>query len=102
MRCINQGVLFDATVAPSHRRFCSFTSTLILSDGRILVPFRSGSSKDAADENVVIRMTSDGGNAWETVFDGLESSVEDRRGCWRSGYVTEREPGHLIGCFNWF
>jgi hypothetical protein len=66
------------------------------------VAFRSGSSKDAADENMIIRGTSDGGSTWDTVFDGFESTIENRRGCWRSGYVIEREPGWLIGCFNWF
>ena len=50
MRILDQGIVYDATSAPPQRRFCAFTNTTMLSDGRILVAFHAGSGKEAPDE----------------------------------------------------
>jgi len=102
MRVIDRGVIFDAANAPANQRFCSFTSTLVLADGRIVVAFRAGSSKDSADENIIIRLSADEGKSWETVFDGLDPVVDGLPGCWRSAALTELKPGRLIGSWCWF
>ena len=64
MDILDRGIVFDASREPAHRRFCFFINSLILSDGRLLVTFRVGSSKDAPDENIVIRRSADGGKTW--------------------------------------
>ena len=102
MKIVDRGIVFDARQAPANRRFCSFTSTLVLSDGRILVAFRAGSSKDSADENIIIRMSADQGKNWETVCEGLETTIDGVPGCWRSAALTELEPGRLIAEWCWF
>jgi hypothetical protein len=94
--------VFDATQAPPHRRFCTFTSALVLSDGRIVVAFRAGSSKDSADENIIIRLSADQGKTWETVCEGIETEIDGVAGCWRSAGLTELEPGRLIAEWCWF
>ena len=102
MKILDQGVVFDATAAAPTRRFCAFTDTTVLSDGRILVAFHSGSAKESPDETVLMRVSPDGGCAWETVLDGLEPlSVDGAPGSWHHGRVTELAPGHLLGAFWW-
>ena len=102
MKILGKGVVYDARLAPSHRRFCSFTSTLALSTGRILVTFRAGSSKDASDENILIYSSDDKGKTWEAVFEGFDPVIEGIPGGWRAGALTEVSPGRLMGFFNWF
>ena len=70
MKILDQGIVYDAASAPVHRRFCAFTNVTILSDGRILVAFHAGSGKEAPDENVLMRLSADGGRTWEAVCDG--------------------------------
>lgn len=101
MRVIDSGTIFDPSSAPATRRFCSVTSPTVLADGRLLVAFRSGSSKDAADENVLIRQSQDGGRTWTTIFEGLEPILDGVAGGWRTGAISEIEPGRLIGAFCW-
>ncbi len=102
MRILDRGILYDATLAPLHRRFCAFTNTTILADGRILVAFHCGSAKEAPDENVLMRLSADGGRTWEAVCDGLAPlTVDEKLGSWHHGRVTELAPGHLLGAFWW-
>ena len=102
MEITDRGVVFDASQAPRDRRFCAWTNLTVLSDGRLLVSFHSGSAKEAPDENVVMRLSSDEGATWKTVCAGLEPlSLDGRLGSWHSGRVTELEPGWLIGAFRW-
>jgi len=102
MRVIDQGFVFDARRAPPNRRFCTFINVCVLSDERILVMFRAGSSKDAADENLLLLSSSDKGKTWTTLFEGLDPVLDGVPGSWRCGCVTELAPGHLIGIFDWF
>ena len=102
MRILDQGIVYDAASAPPHRRFCAFTNTTVLADGRILVAFHAGSAKEAPDENVLMRLSADGGRTWEAVCDGLPPlTVDGKLGSWHHGRVTELAPGHLLGAFWW-
>jgi len=95
MKLINHGLVFDAAAAPRYRAFCSFTDCCILFDGRILVTFRAGSSKDSADENIIIRSSTDEGKTWRTAFEGLNLVVDGVAGAWRSGALCEIAPGRV-------
>jgi len=47
VRILDQSILYDASAAPPHCRFCAFTGMTILTDGRILVAFHWGSAKES-------------------------------------------------------
>ena len=102
MRIIGQGLVYDARTAPRHRAFCSFTECAVLRDGGLLVAFRAGSSKDAADENILIFASDDQGESWRQVFAGLEPRLDGVMGGWRGGSITELAPDCLLGFFDWF
>jgi hypothetical protein len=102
MKIVDQGCVFDARTAPPNQRSGSFTNIAGLSDGRILICFRAGSSKDAADENLMIHQSDDGGRTWNTIGGTFDRVVDGTPGGWRHGAITELEPGKLIGCFCWF
>lgn len=102
MRIIDQGVLFDATGQLAHRRTNCFTSLFVMPGDRILVSFRTGKTKDDPDENLILRLSQDGGKSWETVFEGLPPRVDGIGGGWRHGPISLLEPGRLIGSFCWF
>ncbi len=94
--------MYDASVAPAGRRFCAFTNTTVLAGGRILVAFHCGSAKEAPNENVLMRLSADGGQTWQAVCEGLEPLVVDgKQGSWHHGRVTEAGPGRLLGAFWW-
>jgi hypothetical protein len=102
VKLLDQGIVYDATSAPLHRRFCAFTNVTALADGRILVAFHAGSAKEAPDENVLMRLSADGGRTWEAVCDGLAPlMVDGKLGSWHHGRVTELAPGHLLGAVWW-
>jgi hypothetical protein len=102
VKVLDQGVIYDASIAGPSRRFCAFTHTTVLRDGRILVAFHCGSAKEAPDENVLMRLSADGGRTWEAVCNGLPPlTVEGKLGSWHHGRVTELAPGHLLGAFWW-
>jgi hypothetical protein len=101
MRIADSGVIFDAAAAPADRRSTSFTSPLVLRDGRVVVCFRAGRTKDDPEENLILRTTRDGGQTWTTAFEGFERTVDGVPGGWRHGGLVEPEPGRLLGCFCW-
>jgi len=102
MKILGQGMVFDTAPEPPHRRFCIFSNVVVLTDGRILVTFRTGSSKDDPEENLMTRVSADNGWSWTTVFEGFNREVDGVPGGWRHGALTEVAPGKLIGCFGWF
>lgn len=102
MKIVDQGVLFDATQQPPQRRSNSFTSVLAMPGDRLLVSFRTGHSKDDPDENLILRLSQDGGRSWETVFEGLPPQVGGVAGGWRHGAIGCLDSGRLIGAFCWF
>lgn len=71
MRILDRGTIFDASAAPPEARFCTFPSLVQLADGRLVAAFRTGSSKDSADEDVHVMVSDDEGNTWQTVFEGF-------------------------------
>lgn len=101
MELVDQGLLFDAAAAPSHARFCSFCSLEVLADGRLVAAFRAGSSKDAADENIILRRSEDGGRSWKTILTGFPHLPADRPGSLRAAGLCAVAPGRLVATLLW-
>lgn len=99
MRIVDRGTIFDASSAPPEQRFCIFTDLELLSDGTLLVAFRTGSSKDTADEDIRIMRSDDQGHTWKLVFDGFGDVPPGSGGRIRGGGLTEVSPGRLMGAF---
>lgn len=101
MHIVDRGIIFDATEAPAEARFCTFTSLELLADGSWLAGFRTGSSKDSADESIRIMHSEDEGASWSAVFEGFDDIPSGSCGRIRSVGLTEIQPGRLIGAFLW-
>ncbi len=71
MHVVTHGTIFDATTAPPHTRFCTFTSLNCAADGTLIAAFRMGSAKDSADEDVRIMVSEDGGAHWQMRWAGF-------------------------------
>ena len=71
MRVLDRGTIFDARAAPREARFCTFPALTRLDSGRLVVGFRTGSSKDSPDEDVHVMANDDDGATWSTAFDGF-------------------------------
>lgn len=99
MRVVDRGIVFDASSAAPERRFCTFTSLVHLSSGRLLVTFRTGSAKDSPDEDVLITASDDEGQTWHPVFTGFTDHLGSGGERVRAAGLTEIKPGNLIGAF---
>ncbi|MGH2558615.1 MAG: sialidase family protein [Thermomicrobiales bacterium] len=96
MRFKDQGIVFDAMVAPANGRSCAFTSIARLADGAVLVGFRNGSGRDVPDGRLRVMRSRDEGATWETLHAGLTATVDGIVGNLYSGYFTELAPGRLL------
>jgi hypothetical protein len=71
VQILDQGMVFDARLAEPSARFCSFPSLARTEDGRLVVAFRAGSSKDSAHEDSRVMGSDDGGRTWKMLFPGF-------------------------------
>ena len=102
MRIVDRGTVFDATTAPPESRFCMFASLELLSAGQLLVGCRRAVAKDSSDEDVMIRLSEDGGATWSTVFEGFgDYEIDGVNGRIRNALLTEVSPGHLMTHLSW-
>ena len=99
MRVIDRGVILDASLAPPEARFCTFTNLECLSDGKLVVGFRTGSAKDSADEDIHILISDDEGTTWRPAFVGFGGVPPGSGGRIRALGLTEVSPGKLMGSF---
>ena len=96
MRVVASGTIFDASSAPPSARFCTFTSLNCLRDGRLVVAFRVGSSKDSPDEDVHIYTSDDLGATWQQTFAGFGDVPAGSHARIRSIGITELPSGELL------
>jgi hypothetical protein len=68
----------------------------------LVVAFRTGSTKDSADEDVHVMLSEDQGATWRSVFEGFGNTPPDSGGRIRSAGLTEVRPGRLMGAFTTF
>lgn len=101
MRILDYTIVFDSSAAPPEHRFSAFAGIMLCHDGTILVTFQNGSAKNAADTNVRIMASSDGGATWACRHSGFETTWEGTPGSMSCLYLTETGPEHLLGHFCW-
>lgn len=88
MRVIDRGTIFDAAAARREARFCTFPSLVRSASGQLIAGFRTGSSKDSADEDIRIMASADGGASWQAVFQGFGEFPEGSGGRLRGIALT--------------
>lgn len=101
MKLLDSGLIIDATTAPADARFCTFTSLLCLSDGRLVAGFRTGSAKDSGDDDIRLLVSEDEGRTWAHTCNGIGEYPQGSGGRMRAVGLAEIEPGRLIAAFNW-
>ena len=99
MYVTDRGVIFDASVASPEARFCIFTTLERLADGKWVVGFRAGSSKDSADEDIHILLSDDEGATWQPVLEGYGDLPPGSGWRIRAVGLTEVSPGKLMAVF---
>jgi hypothetical protein len=97
----DEGVIFNASLAPENQRNCAFTSTTLLKDGTILVAFRNASGRDAPDGRLRVMRSRDQGAHWETLHPGLTATIDGVEGNLYGGFFTELPDGRVLGAFVW-
>ncbi|MDP6775567.1 MAG: sialidase family protein [Candidatus Latescibacteria bacterium] len=86
----------------TQRAALTFPTVTALSDGSLLATYRAGSTKDAEDEAVEFRRSTDSGVTWEKPYRPFpETHLHGLRGSLKLCYVTEVCPGRLIGACMW-
>jgi hypothetical protein len=102
MQVEETGLIFDAASAPPEARFCSFTNLLQMADGRLVVSFRVGSSKDSADGNIRMAVSEDRGRTWQETFAGFpDTAWAGSPGSLRACSLAEVTPGRLLCAALW-
>jgi hypothetical protein len=97
MRILDRGTVFDASVAPPERRFCTCPSLVRLGNGRFVAALRAGSSKDAADEDAVVLVSDDDAATWRPAFNGF-GDLPPGRGRIRAMALTPIGGDRLAAC----
>jgi hypothetical protein len=100
MRIVEQGIIYDAAVAPPERRSCAFTSLVALRDGSYRCSFRAAPGRDIPGGRLRIMGSADG-RAWEVVHPGVTLALDGIEGDMYAGYLAELTPGVLTGSFVW-
>lgn len=95
MRVVDRGTIFDASIAPANRRFCTVPSVVQLENGRLVACLRAGSTKDAADEDALVLVSDDNARTWRMTFTGFED-LPPGRGRVRAMALTPIGEGRLL------
>ena len=86
----------------SGRANLTFPNFAPLSNGELLANWRAGSTKDCDDERLEFSRSKDGGATWGEPFSPVEAPrVEGVGGTLKICYLTEINPGRLMGVFMW-
>lgn len=97
---VASGFVRRAVPGTDHATF-TYPTLTVLSTGTILATFRSGSSKDTADETAELYASSDGGRTWEQKPLPVPRVVGGKQGSPRSCHITELAPGHWLAAVMW-
>lgn len=100
MTIVDRGVV-NPGVRGTSRAVCSFPSLCPQEDGPLLAFYRTGSTKDSADETIEVRVSSDGGASWGDPERPFETTLAGRRGSWKVAYATALSSTHLLAAALW-
>lgn len=101
MQVIAKQKLFQG-VADTSRATGAFTSVCVTDSGRLIVTYRTGTHKDAADGNVDLIHSDDGGATWSSPIQPFDTSHEGTPGSLRGAGVTQARDGRLLAGPMWF
>ncbi len=95
------GVLSHSQPA-TPRASLTFPTVTALADGSLLATWRTGSTKDSADETIEFSRSTDGGETWSRAWKPFDSPIiEGLHGTLKICYRTELTPGHLLATAMW-
>jgi len=80
----------------------AFASLCVTAGGKLVAGFRSGVNKDAADGNVLVTTSSDGGTAWTEPHAPFDTMLDGTPGSHRAMNVSEVSPGRVLAVVGWF
>lgn len=100
MQLVDSGIICRAQPNGPYAT-CTHPTIAVLSNGRVLVAFRHGSTKDSDDESVEIVETRDNGQTWSKLPFTAPTMVNGKRGTAHTCHITEIEPNHLLGAVMW-
>ncbi|HMP39127.1 MAG TPA: sialidase family protein [Roseiflexaceae bacterium] len=96
MRIIERGML-AAGIAGTPRATLTFPMLLALPDGGLLATYRTGSTKDCADETIELRRSADGGRTWSAPITPFDEPHAGLKLC----YLTQAAPDRLLAAAMW-
>lgn len=101
MQIIGNGTL-AAGVPGTARAMLTFGQVVVLHDGTWLAAYRTGSTKDSADETIELVRSNDDGVSWSAPWQPFgATSVQGKLGSLKLCYLTERAPGRLLAAAMW-
>ena len=100
MHILDRGTIFDAASASPEMRFCTVPSLARLASGRLVASLRAGSSKDAADEDILVLVSDDDAATWRLTFAGF-GDLPPGRGRIRAAGLTPLGGDRLAACLTW-
>lgn len=98
---VERGLIFGDGDPQSPARVACYPSLARLSDGRILCTFRTGRSKDGADEMLRIMQTNDEGRTWQALPFAPDTTLGGVPGSLSVGHIIETAPGELLMVASW-
>jgi hypothetical protein len=102
MHIEQRGTIYDATNRRPAERIAFFTSLCPLQSGAILCGFQIGSTKHAADGNIRLCRSDDGGVTWRELPVRFTTTLGGVHGSLAAGELVEVEPGRLLLFTTWF
>jgi hypothetical protein len=99
MKIIETGILNPG--GEGRRAVASRPSVVLLDDGTLLAAYRVGSTKDADDETVELRSSTDLGRTWGEPYSPFSATVGGVRGSLPLVYLTRLDGGRLLAVGMW-
>lgn len=85
----------------THHACVTFPSVTTLPDGSLLAACRPGSTKDADDETIEMRRSTDGGRTWSEPKTPFSTLLNGRQGSLKVCYLTPLGGQRVIACTMW-
>ena len=101
MQVVNKGLVFKGRAGTLEASNC-FPSVAALSDGRILVAFRSAAVKNSPVTRVAVTASKDDGRTWsDPVAPAEDTAWDGTPGNFHCMNISEVAPGRVLGVLLW-